>query len=41
MRVYKMYCPEGDYAAASWLSLGWQIFKHRFGHLVRGEGWRD
>lgn len=41
MREYVMTCAAGEYRCNSWLSLGWEIFKHRCWHLFRGEGWVD
>ncbi len=31
----------GVYSANSIIHLLWIVFKHRFGHLIAGEGWRD
>jgi|TARA_B100001105_G_scaffold7028_1_gene5358 hypothetical protein len=31
----------GVYSANSILYLIWIVFKHRFEHLIAGEGWRD
>ena len=31
----------GVYSANSILHLIWIVLKHRFGHLIAGEGWRD
>lgn len=39
--VYIMICPEGEYTANSWLSLGWEIFKHRLWHLRIHGKWMD
>jgi hypothetical protein len=31
----------GTYVADSFIELIWIVFKHRCGHLLKGEGWRD
>ena len=31
----------GNYAEDSLLRLLWVVFKHRFGHWLKGEGFRD
>ena len=31
----------GEYTADSILELVWVVLKHRFEHLLAGEGWRD
>lgn len=39
--IYLMICPEGEYQTNSWLSLGWEIFKHRLWHLWVHRKWMD
>lgn len=39
--IYMMICPAGEYTANSWLSLGWEIFKHRLWHLWMHGHWMD
>lgn len=39
--VYFMICPAGEYEATSWISLGWQILKHRVYHLMYDGKWMD
>lgn len=39
--TYVMVCPEGQYRAKSWLSLGWSVFKHRCWHLWKHRRWMD
>jgi hypothetical protein len=38
---YTMTCPQGTYEATSWLSLGYEIIKHRMWHLFKGHGFID
>ena len=38
---WKYYCEAGEYTASSLPSLLYEIFLHRFIHLLRGEGLRD
>ena len=32
---------DGEYRANTLLGLLWEIFKHRYYHFRRGDGWRD
>ena len=39
---YKLIFKEsGNYTADSLTELIWIVFKHRWQHLLKGEGWRD
>ena len=33
--------PVGEYSANTIFELIWIVYKHRFEHLLNGEGWRD
>jgi hypothetical protein len=39
--IYKMKCKAGEYKANSILGLAWEIFKHRFHHLIKHKKWMD
>jgi hypothetical protein len=39
--MYVMFCPEGQYAAKSWIGLGWAILRHRMWHLWKHHRWMD
>lgn len=38
---YILKCDAGEYATDSILHLVWEIFTHRLGHFLKGEGFRD
>jgi len=38
---YRLVTPMGSYEADSFLSLLWEVLKHRFWHWRRGDGWVD
>ena len=38
---YILKCDAGEYATDSILHLVWEIFSHRLGHFLKGEGFRD
>jgi len=38
---YLLKCDAGTYATDSILHLVWEIFTHRLGHFLKGEGFRD
>ena len=38
---YVLLVNNGTYAEDSLIKLLWTVLKHRFHHLISGEGWRD
>lgn len=38
--IYTCLVPEGKYTARSLIGLGWEIFKHKFSHLLFDGKWR-
>lgn len=38
---FRLETPDGAYEAQSLIALLWEVLKHRWEHLWRGEGWRD
>ena len=38
---WKYQCEAGEYTASSLPNLLYEIFTHRFSHLIKGEGFRD
>ena len=41
MSKFVLSVDEGSYAADSFGALVLLVLRHRLGHLLRGEGWRD
>lgn len=38
---YTLTTPNGTYEAGTLHELLWLVLRHRFSHLLRGEGWKD
>ena len=38
---YQYICPAGFCEAPTLLGLIWEVFRHRFWHWKRGDGWQD
>ena len=38
---FVLISPSGIYEADSLLELLWEVFKHRLGHFLDGDGWMD
>ena len=38
---YQYICPKGFYESSTLLGLVWEVFRHRFWHWKRGDGWVD